>query len=94
VNTTSLFVACCLTLPALLLPMTRATGVARGVGNPQLELTSTVPRDCGGEPCDAVARDFAAPTRRSACERARLRRLRRPAMPREPDGTIAFHWTS
>ena len=33
-NTPSLFVACCLTLAALLLPLAGASGVAREIGNP------------------------------------------------------------
>ena len=59
-NTPSLFVACCLTLTALLLPMARATGVAQGGGSPHLGVTSNGRVDCGGEPCDAVARGLAA----------------------------------
>ena len=57
-NTPSLFVACCLTLTALLLA--RATGVAQSVSNPPLEPTSPVHGVCGGEPCDAVARGLGA----------------------------------
>ena len=59
-NTPSLFVACCLTLTALLLPMARATGIAQGDGSPHVGVTSNGQVDCGGEPCDAVSRGLAA----------------------------------
>jgi len=59
VNTSSLFVVCSLTLAALALGAS-ATGVAQGSGNSHASVASTALVDCGGEPCDAVARGFVA----------------------------------
>ena len=59
-NISSLFVACGLTLVALLLPLASTTGVARGAGNPHAGETSHPPADCGGEPCAAVASGLVA----------------------------------
>jgi cytochrome c peroxidase len=56
----SLVVACCLTLAALLLPGAGATGVAQEVGSPHAGMTSNAGIDCDGEPCDAVARGLVA----------------------------------
>lgn len=59
-NTSSIFVACCLTLGALLLPLAGASGVARETGHPHRGVPPDVPVDCGGESCDAVARGLGA----------------------------------
>jgi cytochrome c peroxidase len=58
VNTSSLFVVCSLTLVALL--GANATGVAQGDANSHPGVVSTGSVDCGGEPCDAVARGLVA----------------------------------
>jgi cytochrome c peroxidase len=59
-KTSSLLIACCLTLGALLLPKAGVTGAAQGLGNPHTGASLIAPLDCNGEPCDAVARGLVA----------------------------------
>jgi cytochrome c peroxidase len=59
VNKSSLFVICSLTLAALLLGAS-VTSVAQGIGHPHTSATLAAAVDCGGEPCDAVARGLVA----------------------------------
>ena len=58
-NKSFFFAACCLTLVVLMLGA-GATGVAQGSGNAHTRVASTGLVDCGGEPCDAVARGLVA----------------------------------
>ena len=51
----SFFVACCLMVVVLMLGA-GATSVAQGSGNVHTRIASTARADCGGEPCDGVAR--------------------------------------
>jgi cytochrome c peroxidase len=59
VNTSSFVVVCSFTLVALLLGA-NATGVAQEGANAHPRVASTRSGDCGGEPCDAVARGLVA----------------------------------